>query len=147
MGQPSHWTYGLFAPTDDLQQGDIIRRSDTLLQVLSEVLSHFCDERYTAFLVLTQSCDLNWRGIVTRKPGLRLRFRDPHIPFPNYRSQVLVSSHSSLVLVHTDLCHLLCARMKDDGAVEILRGIEHPRLKEWKGGVDPATLFAAGALR
>jgi hypothetical protein len=58
MGQPSHWTYRSFDPAGDLQQGDIIRRSPALLAVLSEVLSHFCDERYTAFLVVTQSCDL-----------------------------------------------------------------------------------------
>ncbi len=62
MGQPSHWTYRSFVATDDLQQGDIIRRSGALLRVLSEVLSHFCDERYTAFLVVTQSCDLVTRN-------------------------------------------------------------------------------------
>ncbi|MEI8374630.1 MAG: hypothetical protein WCJ35_17530 [Planctomycetota bacterium] len=62
MGQPSHWTYRSFVATDDLQQGDIVRRSPSLLEVLSEVLSHFCDERYTAFLVVTQSCDLVTRN-------------------------------------------------------------------------------------
>lgn len=58
MGEPSHWTYEPFAASDDLRQGDIIRRTDALLKVLSKVLSYFCDDRYTGFLVLTQSCDL-----------------------------------------------------------------------------------------
>lgn len=58
MARPSHWTYCEFAAGDDLQQGDIIRRDPALLTVLSQVLSHFCDQRYTTFLVLTQSCDL-----------------------------------------------------------------------------------------
>jgi hypothetical protein len=64
MGQPSHWTYCPFDQPDDLQQGDILRRSPALLAVLSEVLAYFCDERYTAFLIVTQTCDL-----VQRKPG------------------------------------------------------------------------------
>lgn len=58
MGQPSHWTYRSFNAADGLRQGDIIRRSPALLTVLRDVLSHFCDERYTGFLVVTQSCDL-----------------------------------------------------------------------------------------
>jgi hypothetical protein len=62
MGQPSHWTYCSFVRTDDLQQGDIVSRSPALLEVLSKVLSYFCDDRYTAFLVTTQSCDLVRRG-------------------------------------------------------------------------------------
>ncbi len=55
---PSHWTYGEYNDTDDLLQGDIISRSRELVRVLSEVFPYFCDERYIAFLVTTQSCDL-----------------------------------------------------------------------------------------
>ena len=60
----THWTYCTPANYSDLQQGDIIGRKDELLEVLKGVHSYFCDERYTAFLVLTQSCDL-----VRRKRG------------------------------------------------------------------------------
>lgn len=38
MGEPSHWTYEPFAASDDLRQGDIIRRTAALLQVLSKAL-------------------------------------------------------------------------------------------------------------
>lgn len=62
MGQPSHWTYCSYNAADHLQQGDIIRRSPALLKVLSDVLAHFCDERYTAFLIITQTCDLVQRN-------------------------------------------------------------------------------------
>jgi len=58
MGHPSHWTYSPLDPSNDLRQGDIIGRTPGLLAILSKVLSHFCDENYTAFLVVTQSCDL-----------------------------------------------------------------------------------------
>lgn len=60
----THWTYCTAETGSDLQQGDIIGRKDELLDVLQGVHSYFCDERYIAFLVLTQSCDL-----VRRKRG------------------------------------------------------------------------------
>ena len=53
-----HWTYCTFDPSSDLQQGDILSRTDELLAVLKNVHSYFCDERYLAFIVVTQSCDL-----------------------------------------------------------------------------------------
>lgn len=37
-------------------------------------------------------------------------------------------------------------RFNKDGATEVLKGHEHPRLREWKGEVDLGTLFAAGVL-
>ena len=59
-----HWTYRAFDPATDLLQGDILSRTDELLAVLKDVHSYFCDERYLAFIVVTQSCDL-----VRRKAG------------------------------------------------------------------------------
>ena len=55
---PSHWTYADFSADDNLQQGDLLRRTDALLSVLSRVHQFFSDERYVAFAILTQSCDL-----------------------------------------------------------------------------------------
>ncbi|MFJ6665569.1 AAA family ATPase [Streptomyces sp. NPDC091383] len=66
-----------------------------------------------------------------------------------YGSQVWVSTHSPLVLAHTELDQVLAARIRKDGAVEVLPGTEHPRMKNWKGtvdGLDLGTLFAAGVL-
>jgi len=63
-----------------------------------------------------------------------------------YDSQVWVSSHSPVVLASSKLDQLLCARMTGEGAVEIVSGKDHPRLKEWRGGIDLGSLFAAGVL-
>lgn len=63
-----------------------------------------------------------------------------------YDSQVLVSSHSPVVLAHTKLEHLVAAQLRNDGAVEMVPGAEHPRMVDWKGEVDLGTLFAAGVL-
>jgi len=55
---PNHWTYTAFDPGADLFQGDIIARTEPLLKVLEEVHRHFCNEKYLAFLVTSQTCDL-----------------------------------------------------------------------------------------
>lgn len=47
---------------DDLQQGDIIGRSDALLGVLKDVHPHYLRADFSCFVVLTQSCDLVRRG-------------------------------------------------------------------------------------
>ncbi len=63
-----------------------------------------------------------------------------------YGSQILVSSHSPVVLANSELADILCARMEPDGAVSIVRGESHPQLKEWRGRIDLGALFAAGVL-
>ncbi|MCD4699560.1 MAG: hypothetical protein K8R91_03190 [Phycisphaerae bacterium] len=45
-------------PKSDLCQGDIIQPTDEVREVLKEVHPHFTDDKYAAFLVLTQTCDL-----------------------------------------------------------------------------------------
>jgi len=52
-----HWTYREVGE-EDLLQGDILERTDALIEVLQEYHPYFCREEYTGFLVLTQSCDL-----------------------------------------------------------------------------------------
>ncbi|NQU63540.1 MAG: AAA family ATPase [SAR324 cluster bacterium] len=63
-----------------------------------------------------------------------------------YDSQVLVSSHSPVVLAQTKLDQILCARLADSGAASVVSGRAHPQLKEWQGQIDLGALFAAGVL-
>jgi predicted ATPase len=63
-----------------------------------------------------------------------------------YDSQVWVSSHSPVVLASAKLDQLLCARLASEGGVEMVAGSDHPRLREWRGGIDLGSLFAAGVL-
>jgi hypothetical protein len=55
---PSHWTYQAVGEDDDLAQGDLLEPTDALRAVFGEVHSHFTDEKYLGFMVLTQTCDL-----------------------------------------------------------------------------------------
>lgn len=63
-----------------------------------------------------------------------------------YDSQVIVSSHSPVVLASQDLESILAARIGESGSVEIVPGPMHPRLIDWKGETSLSTLFAAGVL-
>lgn len=55
----SAFTYAAIGdPKSDLCQGDIIQPSDAMRAVMKEVHPHFTDDKYVAFLVLTQTCDL-----------------------------------------------------------------------------------------
>jgi predicted ATPase len=62
-----------------------------------------------------------------------------------YEGQVLVTSHSPIVLSMPRPDQLLCFQKTQDGTT-ILPGNEHPLLKQWKSGVDLSDLFAAGVL-
>ena len=63
-----------------------------------------------------------------------------------YYSQVLVSSHSPIVLADTRKENLLCAQLSRSGGVEIITGDKHPHLQSWRGEISLGTLFAAGVL-
>lgn len=53
-----HFTYSDQPDMKSLRQGDVLKRTPELLEVLREVHPHYADEKYTYFQVLTQSCDL-----------------------------------------------------------------------------------------
>jgi hypothetical protein len=59
---PTHWTYATFDPAGDLYQGDILRRTDELDSLLAEIHPYFADLKFTAFLIVTQTCDLVLRA-------------------------------------------------------------------------------------
>jgi predicted ATPase len=63
-----------------------------------------------------------------------------------YQAQVLCASHSPVVLSMAQLDKVLCFAKDTSGATDVVRGDQHPRLREWKGSLDLGTLFAAGVL-
>lgn len=63
-----------------------------------------------------------------------------------YQAQVLLATHSPVVLSVAKPEQVLCFARTPEGATDIVRGSEHPRLKEWKGETDLGTLFASGVL-
>ncbi len=63
-----------------------------------------------------------------------------------YEGQVLCASHSPVVLGLARPDEILCFAKTPNGATDIVRGTEHPRLREWQGSLDLGTVFAAGVL-
>ena len=63
-----------------------------------------------------------------------------------YDGQVLLASHSPLVLGLSKPKQILCFAKTPSGATDIVSGDEHPRLRDWRGETDLATLYASGVL-
>jgi predicted ATPase len=63
-----------------------------------------------------------------------------------YDAQVLLATHSPVILSVAQLPTVLCFAKTSEGATDIVRGTEHPGLTHWKGEVDLGTLFASGVL-
>lgn len=72
MQMPTHWTYTEVGETDDLEQGDILKPTNQLKEIFSDVHHHFLDDKYVAFLVATQSCDLVLRGGKPKAPYINI---------------------------------------------------------------------------
>jgi len=63
-----------------------------------------------------------------------------------YDGQVLCATHSPLFVGLARPEDLLCFAMAPSGATSIVKGSEHPALRDWKRQVSLDTLFASGVL-
>lgn len=63
-----------------------------------------------------------------------------------YSAQVLMTTHSPVVLNAAKMEDVLCFAKDDSGATDIVPGSEHPRLREWQGEANLGALLASGVL-
>ncbi len=63
-----------------------------------------------------------------------------------YDAQVLIATHSPVILSLANLDAIMCFAKTPDGATDIVVGREHPSLRNWKGDVGIEDLFASGVL-
>ena len=63
-----------------------------------------------------------------------------------YDAQVLLATHSPVVLNAAGTEDVLCFARDDDGATDIVLRAEHPALRQWQGEVELGTLLASGVL-
>ncbi len=63
-----------------------------------------------------------------------------------YGSQILCATHSPVVLSLAEPEQVLCFARDNDGATDVVRGSEHPNLRDWRRQADLGTLFATGVL-
>lgn len=63
-----------------------------------------------------------------------------------YNAQILIASHSPVVLGMVSPKDLMCFAKTPDGITDIVLGTDHPKLKDWKGNPNLNILFASGIL-
>ena len=63
-----------------------------------------------------------------------------------YTSQVLIATHSTVILSIVKPEQILCFSKTEEGMVDVIKGSDHPRLKEWKGSPNLSILFGGGVL-
>ncbi len=63
-----------------------------------------------------------------------------------YDSQILMATHSPVILSVAKPEHVLCFGKTEKGATDIVSGDQHPELADWRGEVNLGTLFASGVL-
>lgn len=63
-----------------------------------------------------------------------------------YDAQILLATHSPVILSVADANQVLCFAKTAEGATDIVLGSDHPALREWRGETNLGVLFAAGVL-
>ena len=63
-----------------------------------------------------------------------------------YNAQILIATHSPVIISVANVEDILCFAKSEEGAVDIVSGSEHPDLKAWKGEAPLDILFASGVL-
>ncbi|NMD22049.1 MAG: AAA family ATPase [Verrucomicrobia bacterium] len=63
-----------------------------------------------------------------------------------YGAQILMATHSPVILSIVQPRQVLCFSKTDDGATDIVNGSEHPALKDGRGETNLGVLFAGGVL-
>ena len=63
-----------------------------------------------------------------------------------YGAQILLATHSPLVVRLADRHQLVCLARSAEGATDVVSGTEHPVLRDWQGTADLGTLLASGIL-
>ena len=63
-----------------------------------------------------------------------------------YNSQILIASHSPVILSMVSPGDILCFAKTHEGVTDIVNGEDHPLIKNWQGNINLSELFASGIL-
>ena len=63
-----------------------------------------------------------------------------------YAAQVLLTTHSPVMLNAAGMDDVLCFAKNDAGSTDIVLGSKHPAFREWQGEADLGTLLVSGVL-
>lgn len=63
-----------------------------------------------------------------------------------YNAQILMATHSPVILSVASAASVLCFAKNSDGSTDVVSGDRHPALRNWKGEENLGVLFAGGVL-
>jgi len=63
-----------------------------------------------------------------------------------YHAQILLATHSPVILSMAEVDKVLCFAKTAAGATDIVLGNQHPNLRDWQGETNLGVLFAGGVL-
>ncbi|MBI3078370.1 MAG: ATP-binding protein [Deltaproteobacteria bacterium] len=110
--------------------------SDGTLRLLALTLPAYLPEFRGVYLVEEPENGVHPRAVETMFQSLS----------SVYDAQILLATHSPVILSIVKPDQVLCFAKTADGATDIVLGSEHPALREWRGETNLGVLFAAGVL-
>ena len=110
--------------------------SDGTLRLLALTLSAYLHDLRSVYLIEEPENGIHPRAVETMYQSLS----------SVYDAQVLMATHSPVILSGAKATDVLCFWKTEEGATVIVSGDQHPELADWKGEVNLGTLFASGVL-
>jgi predicted ATPase len=110
--------------------------SDGTLRMLALTLPAYIQELTGVYLIEEPENGIHPRAIETMFQSLS----------SVYNAQMLLATHSPVILSMAEPEQVLCFAKTEEGATDIVRGTEHPALQAWRGETTLGVLFAAGVL-
>ncbi len=110
--------------------------SDGTLRLTALTLPAYLDDLKGIYLIEEPENGIHPRAVATVYDSLS----------SVYAAQVLLATHSPVVLNAAEMNDVLCFAKDDAGATDIVLGSNHPKLQQWHGEADLGTLLASGVL-
>jgi predicted ATPase len=110
--------------------------SDGTLRMLALTLPAFLTRFEGVYLIEEPENGIHPMAIETVYQGLK----------SIYDAQILLATHSPVILGCAELEEVLCFKKHGEGATAIVSGSEHPALQQWKGALSLPDLYASGIL-
>ncbi|MCK4850084.1 MAG: ATP-binding protein [Phycisphaerae bacterium] len=110
--------------------------SDGTLRLLALTLPAYLPEFSGVYLIEEPENGIHPRAVETMFQSLS----------SVYDAQILLATHSPVILSVVKPESVLCFAITPEGATDIVVGSKHPALKEWRGETNLSVLFAGGVL-
>ncbi|MEW6359471.1 MAG: ATP-binding protein [Planctomycetota bacterium] len=110
--------------------------SDGTLRLLALTLPAYLPELRGVYMIEEPENGIHPRAVETMYQSLS----------SVYGAQILMATHSPVILSLAKPSQVLCFSKTESGATDIVRGSEHPALRDWKGEVNLGVLLAGGVL-